>query len=823
MPPPRQTPGTDGHKPIPGGRVDAERSFDRWGRGVPLNTPSPPASVLLGRIHQKRPGDGADDGKVSNKRRRLSSTIPGSSPLVSDRGVLSGSGQRTPVIDLTDDAPEVDSSDSTRRIKSTTNTFLDSPPREAQSAPRYGPPSLPSTPTPGAKRKIETIDLTLLPDSDDDQSAPSTARPKKTTQAVASENVIGSTNANNPVRPEPFAGPSHQRSEPNHGQARPANLVQQKGATVLAQAQTRMRPSKLRAAFQPGQFTNGSPAASKNMTAPIKSAPLQEDTEKALANGSMSVVHQRKAAKDQLRRGYTSIPRGQVQDRIYGTRKTGGETKNADRKGAAHERVDVGEPDGRDSDLDSDEDRKLLKTDRSKKQPLLLRRPPPDTFARNKPLTGSFTFQARGSDAAYSVQARNRGTGGHQAIETGSIGEDDGSSACGESSFGVSVGAREFQKPLVLMNQGQAEKQSERVAHGRADGSNKRGECSSNGLFLEIGRSEDTRDELAPPTPRGSRRRRHMLVVLSAPPDELRRISQRPVQRPDVPVGKDKCWLIMVPLEIQHRIYKYLLLADDPIQVLHGWAKLYQRQRSNLHPTILQTCRTIYQNASEVLYGGNVFRYMVRDRPKLDALSSFGQGINVEKYVPLFRKLELKIERSRTEHAYCTSLANAIHLLNTHDAKLHTLTLDVSPSVEGDTLSTAGYFYRNGEIIQALKTLRTCFIVVRVLTPKTDDHPATSLRRELDLRRGEKAPNQPPEAQLDDLSEMITRACENPSKVVEQGWFEEFEVVPLQNERRARLSRMAYYDQNDDDDDDADDVSSTDENDDGDNSGEYRG
>lgn len=680
------TPARGHSKSILGRPIDGERSSERSARGTPPNTLHTPTSVSLGRTHGKRPSDSTDDGTAFNKRRKVSAATQNSSPLKNDRvGGLNGLAQRTPVIDLTgdeDDAPQANSSDPKRHVKSTSSTSLASPPRQTRSTPRRSRYSFPRTPASGTKRKRDFIDLTG--DGSDDGSTTSSSSPLgKTVQSQPLEDVFDSSNIKKPVAPGPLADYSRQRPEPKHGQARPVDSAEKKGATRLTtRSQARVYPS-FATAFRPGQLSDGSPRASKDMTAPMKSASAQEDTEKILVNnGSMSVVHNGEAVPD----------------------------------------------------------------------------------------------------------------------------------------LGVSAGTSQLKRSSVLTVRGQAKKGSELVCDGRAEGSHKHEERGSTGLSLDIVRKGDTRDQLQPPTPRSSRRRRRKVVVLRAPPEDLRRISRRPVQRPDVPMGV--CFLLLVPLEIQKMIFANLLLADDPIQVLHGWAKLYQRQRSNLHPAILSTCREIYKNASAFLYGRNVFRYMVRDRPQSDAFPSFGQDIIVEKCIPLFRKLELKIERSRTEHAYCTSLANAIHLLNTHGANLHTLVLDVSPSVEGDTLSTVGYFYQNGEIIRALKALKTCFIVLRVFTPKTKDEPATGLRRKLDIRTElchfENAPGQPPQTQLDDLSEMITRACESPAKVLKEGLFEESEVAPQQNERQARQSSITYNDDNDDD-----DVGGSDEDDDGDDSGDF--
>lgn len=659
MPPAHSISGRGHPKRNPGGRVDAERSSERKARGIPPNPYALPPAI--GRINRKRLADTTDESSASNKRRRVAAITPTSSSLVSGRVGLTAV-QHPPVIDLTgDEVPEAKSSDSKRRVKSTSSTsstFLDSPPRQGQTAPRYSKPLFPSTPIPDSKGKSEVIDLTLESDSDDGPTAPSSTQVKKVVQSQASEDVFDLSNVMKPAVSAPFADSSRQRPESKNGQVRPANSAEKKGATVLARS-ARVYPNFANV-IRPDQPKDESPRVSKDMTAPMKPESVETDTQEIpRANGSMPVVHNGEAHRD----------------------------------------------------------------------------------------------------------------------------------------LGVSVGAGQLEKSSILVVRDRPEKQNELVVDGRAEGS----------------------DEVKPPTPRSARRKRFKIVVLKAPQAELRRISMRPVQRSEIPMTG--CFLLDIPTEILDKIFEDLLLAVDPIQVLHGWSKLYQRQRSNLHPAILSTCREIHKKASKFLYGRNVFRYMVRDRAQSIDFPLFRQNINVEKYVPSFRKLELKIERSRTERAYCTTLANAIQLLNTLDADLHTLVLDVSPVVEGDTLSTVGYFYQNGEIIQALKTLRTKFIIVRVLTPKTKNEPATSLRRKLDMRTELNPSNQPPQTQLDNLSEMITRACASPSGVVAQGLFEKFEVVPLQNERGTRPSRVTYNEDDDDDDDDG----GSDKDGDGDDSGDFPG
>ena len=728
MPPPGFMLGPEkgGSKTNRRGRQTAELASGRRTRVTPSDTPSPTTSVSQHHFNRKRPGDGVVGENASNKRRKVDGDTQSPSPLASNRGGFTGPPPGRPFIDLTADTPQ----------------------RKAPQAPRYKTPLSRSTPTPSAKGEPNVIDLTLSDDeSDDDSCAPPSTPLQKTTQSGATEYHFGLANPQTPVASRGLLDLSPQRPESKHGLARPTSSVPAKGATLLTPAQDRMRPAFI-TAFQPGQLTDGSPGASKDMTAPPKFAPAQVTKEVVLANRSMLAVRDRQADQDRLRRVFDPVPRGVVRDRDHDTRKIDDKTKNGHNKSAVNKRVDTGGPIVIESDDDPDETEDLSQTGRSKESRMLQR--------------------------------------------------------------SATVGTSQPQEPPGSTLIGQAQKQSELVGDGRSDGGDERAGRGSTSLRLDIGRKTGPNVKQPPSTPRKTR----IVVLKGLPPHKLRRITQRPVQRPDIPMST--CFLILLAPEIQDNIFKYLLLAEDPIQVLHRWSKLYQRQRSGLYPAILSTCSVIFRNASAFLYSQNVFRYLVRDRTQSGAFPSFGQEIYVEKYMPLFRKLELQIERSRTEHAYCTSLASAIRLLNDHGADLHTLAMDVSPSVEGDTLSTVGYFYQNGEIIQALKALKTCFITVRVFTPETEDEPATSLRRVLDMRTEpgvfDHGPRPPPDLQLDDLCEMITLACECPSEVVEQGLFEEFEVIQRQNERRARSSRIAYsfFDADDDDDIESED------NDDGD-------
>ncbi|KAI3396457.1 hypothetical protein diail_12177 [Diaporthe ilicicola] len=552
-----------------------------------------------------------------------------------------------------------------------------------------------------------------------------------------------------------------------------------------------------------------------------------------LANGLPSLAHMRQVEKDQLRRGCVVMPRVEVQDRDHGPREIDSEPKNGDRERAVHGGDDINGAnasfDAVDRGANPEKDNARTRVDLFKRQQMCLRRSRIDVVARNNPLSSIVPVHGRDSNVKDLAQDRHRSDSGQEAgdIETDFVGGGKGSAELSQDEPSVSRpllgGASKLREPSGSIVRVQAQKQNELVADGLAEGSEGRDECSSSssssGPDLGGDRAQ-SQQEQEHQRPRQSRRQRQLIVTLRAPSHELHRVSLRPVQRPDRPMGE--CFLIKLPVELQQKIYQHLLIADGPIQVINGWSKLYQRQRSNLDPAILSTCKTIFENASAVLYGQNVFQYKLRDTARLEVNFRRGeQTIDIAKYISYFRKLELKIERSRTELAYGTALARAIRLLITHCADLTRLVLDISPSVEGDTLSTVGYFYRQGEVIEALKALSTKSLQLRVFTPKT--RSAAPKRFVCTIDRGSEASTLPlaesksATVHVDNLSEAISLACESPSEALDREWFKELESTPERgNEHIPRTREREDDDQSSDDSEELDD---TDE----DNSSDFEG
>ncbi|KAH8179571.1 hypothetical protein LIA77_01090 [Sarocladium implicatum] len=65
--------------------------------------------------------------------------------------------------------------------------------------------------------------------------------------------------------------------------------------------------------------------------------------------------------------------------------------------------------------------------------------------------------------------------------------------------------------------------------------------------------------------------------------------------------------------DIRMIIYRYVLVASEPVVVHTNWTMVYQRQRPSIAIQFVETCKAIYNEATSVLYGQNTFRYRIRD------------------------------------------------------------------------------------------------------------------------------------------------------------------------------------------------------------------
>lgn len=95
-------------------------------------------------------------------------------------------------------------------------------------------------------------------------------------------------------------------------------------------------------------------------------------------------------------------------------------------------------------------------------------------------------------------------------------------------------------------------------------------------------------------------------------------LNQPPVAEPAVSITHliadlKKLSLLSLPAEARIKVYQYALIAKSPIRVHGNWALVYPFQRLNLSSKLLQTNSLVFKEASAVLYGDNVFKYVLRD------------------------------------------------------------------------------------------------------------------------------------------------------------------------------------------------------------------
>ncbi|KAL6910920.1 hypothetical protein GGI43DRAFT_391485 [Trichoderma evansii] len=219
-----------------------------------------------------------------------------------------------------------------------------------------------------------------------------------------------------------------------------------------------------------------------------------------------------------------------------------------------------------------------------------------------------------------------------------------------------------------------------------------------------------------------------------------------------------------IPREIRMKIYRHLLVNKKPITVHGGWKQVHRSNKLNLSTSILSTCKIVHDEACVVLYGENVFAYLLRDpvysqqailnlatdddeilsEDESDSGSEYEDEeeeslfcndraercIDIAKFAHLFRKIVVEAERNRYSKATQQSMATAIRFFAKQSdgasrddtCNIRTLTIRVSPlwHEEGDEpggrFTFIDFFEANAPVIKAIKTLDCQILHVEILT-----------------------------------------------------------------------------------------------------------
>lgn len=221
----------------------------------------------------------------------------------------------------------------------------------------------------------------------------------------------------------------------------------------------------------------------------------------------------------------------------------------------------------------------------------------------------------------------------------------------------------------------------------------------------------------------------------------------QPPKDPFVPMGVD--FLSHMPLEVRQRIYGQLLKANTSIAVMHGWSQVYRRQQLDLHVSILGVSKKHNAGGNAVLYGENVFRYILRDDGQM---VNFEVGkkkdertLPLKKQIENLRYLELEVEPNRIDLTAFLAFYAALEILVKHKAtKLFRLTIDLSPRLQkgvpnkkGDSkdwISQRVWFTKAQGITNMLKQLKARFVYFHIHLEENNHSQATSLRTIVDMR-----------------------------------------------------------------------------------------
>ncbi|KAF9874859.1 hypothetical protein CkaCkLH20_07553 [Colletotrichum karsti] len=263
----------------------------------------------------------------------------------------------------------------------------------------------------------------------------------------------------------------------------------------------------------------------------------------------------------------------------------------------------------------------------------------------------------------------------------------------------------------------------------------------------------------------------------ATPVPESRRSTTRRAKTSTTPDIDDtlpgEIFFMKFPAEIRMEIYRHLLVAGDPVQVRQGWSTLYPRNRPCLETSILRVSRQVRNEAINVLYGKNVFLYLLRETAAVpvsndpDGLADDhfveydGESdpeydeevpvtganrdpqveIDIKRFGHKFRRIKILAEPNRYEKGYLQSMANAISVfrnLKPIKCRIHTIEVEITPRLDKESggLSFLNFFEKSSPVMKELRGLPCQFIEIVVNTSsETQERIKVNLKYAANVRR----------------------------------------------------------------------------------------
>ncbi|KAI0019579.1 hypothetical protein F4780DRAFT_431269 [Xylariomycetidae sp. FL0641] len=192
-------------------------------------------------------------------------------------------------------------------------------------------------------------------------------------------------------------------------------------------------------------------------------------------------------------------------------------------------------------------------------------------------------------------------------------------------------------------------------------------------------------------------------VATGAPWETNRKLERppNPLRAPDKKAGHDvggaelrrMGMLARLPFEIRDEVLRYVVIWPRDIPVMQRWAVVFRRGGPRLCLGILRTCKALHTQGLRLLYGENVFSYLMKDPRAAEAGTetvmskvfrdqNSGCTIPFVRYGHLIKRVAIVIEAGRmhpknSELQLNFAKALGAFLQGSNLFRLHTLTLEL--------------------------------------------------------------------------------------------------------------------------------------------------